>query len=65
VVPDDAAFRTYLEGLRWPEGFRCPACGGDQGWRGSDERWKCAGGARSTWMTAGTIFDKTRTPLTT
>jgi hypothetical protein len=20
--PDDAACRTYLEGLRWPEGFR-------------------------------------------
>jgi transposase-like protein len=62
---DDAACRTYLEGLRWPEGFRCPACGGGRGWRGSDERYKCAGCARRTSVTAGTIFDKTRTPLTT
>jgi len=30
--PDDEACRDYLDWLRWREGWRCPACGGDQGW---------------------------------
>ena len=56
--------RDYLEWLRWPEGFVCPRCDHHGGWRLSDGRFWCAGcGARSS-VTAGTIFDKTRTPLT-
>ena len=31
--PDDAACLAYLERLRWPEGFVCPACRGGTGWR--------------------------------
>ena len=65
-----AWFRTdedcldYLEWLRWPDGFICPGCGHAGGWRLGDGRIKCGGcGARAS-LTAGTIFDKTRTPLT-
>jgi transposase-like protein len=54
----------YLEWLRWPDGFTCPWCDHAGGWRLGDGRIKCGGcGARAS-LTAGTIFDKTRTPLT-
>ena len=65
-----AWFRTdedcldYLEWLRWPGGFACPRCGHVGGWRLADGRIECGGCGRRTSVTAGTIFDKTRTPLT-
>jgi transposase-like protein len=60
----DADCRDYLEWLRWPAGFVCPACGHDTAWRLRDARFKCAGCGSRTSVTAGTIFDRTRTPLT-
>lgn len=54
----------YLDWLRWPDGFVCPRCGSGRGWRAPDRRWRCAGCDRRVSVTAGTIFDKTRTPLT-
>src|SRR4051794_33815485 len=30
--PDDAACARWLMEKRWPDGFRCPACGHDKGW---------------------------------
>lgn len=65
-----AWFRTdgdcldYLEWLRWPDGFVCPTCGDAGGWRLSDRRFECSGCHARTSTTAGTIFDRTRTPLT-
>ena len=45
-------------------GFACADCGHDGGWRLGDGRFRCSGcGGRSS-VTAGTIFDRTRTPLT-
>lgn len=60
----DADCSDYLEWLRWPAGFVCPVCGHNTGWRLSDARFKCGGCAGRTSVTAGTIFDRTRTPLT-
>lgn len=60
----DADCLDYLEWLRWPNGFVCPRCGHVGGWRLGDGRIECAGCAARTSVTAGTIFDKTRTPLT-
>ncbi len=54
----------YLEWLRWPDGFVCPACGEPGGWRLGDGRLRCGSCRSATSVTAGTIFDKTRTPLT-
>lgn len=54
----------YLDWLRWPTGLSCPGCGSERGWRLADARWKCAGCQRKVSATAGTIFDRTRTPLT-
>ena len=65
-----AWFRTdedcldYLEWLRWPGGFTRPSCGHAGGWRLGDGRVECAACHGRTSVTAGTIFDRTRTPLT-
>ena len=54
----------YLEWLRWPGGFACPHCGNAGGWQLADGRIECGDCSRRTSVTAGTIFDRTRTPLT-
>jgi len=54
----------YLEWLRWPNGFVCGACGHAGGWRLGDGRFRCIACGRRTSVTAGTILDRTRTPLT-
>jgi transposase-like protein len=60
----EEACLTYLEGLRWPQGFVCPCCGvAEQPYRSSRARLMCRSCARQSTVTAGTIFDKTRTPL--
>jgi hypothetical protein len=60
----DEACLDYLKWLRWPGGFACPHCGHAGGWQLADDRIECRGCGRRTSVTAGTIFDKTRTPLT-
>ena len=60
----DADCLDYLEWLRWPAGFSCPDCGHGGGWRLGDNRFMCAECGGRTSVTAGTIFDRTRTPLT-
>lgn len=63
----EEACRAYLVQLRWPGGFRCPACGQGKAWqvRGRPTLFHCAGCGRQTSVTAGTIFQDTRTPLPT
>ena len=64
--PDEDACFEYLERLRWPTGFVCPACSGAGGWRISQRRmWMCSSCGRKTSVTAGTIFHRSRTPLST
>jgi transposase-like protein len=60
----DADCLDYLEWLRWPRGFVCPGCSHAGGWRLGDGRFWCASCGGRTSVTAGTIFDRTRTPLT-
>ena len=63
--PDDVACREYLGKLRWPDGFTCPECGVGGGWRTGKGLWMCAGCGRKTSATAGTIFHRSHTPLST
>ena len=66
MFANEEACTTYLEQLRWPRGFSCPACGTTATpWRQSRGRLVCAACRHQASVTAGTIFDKTRTPLTT
>jgi hypothetical protein len=55
----------YLAELRWPGGFICPKCTGTTSWRTADNLWMCTTCSRRTSVTAGTIFDRTRTPMRT
>jgi transposase-like protein len=59
------ACRAYLVQLRWPKGFRCPKCGGTKAWPVRTVLLECAACGRQTSVTAGTIFQDTRTPLLT
>lgn len=62
--PDDDACRDYLEWLRWPNDFVCPHCAGQGGSRLQDGRYWCAPCHRRVSVTAGTVFHRTRSPLT-
>lgn len=62
----DADCAGFLEKLRWPDGFVCPRCEHTEAWRMSrGQKMVCAKCQRQTSVTAGTIFEKTRTPLRT
>jgi transposase-like protein len=60
----DEACRAYLLALRWPDGFRCPQCGHAKAWPVRSLLFQCAACGRQTSVTAGTIFQDTRSPLT-
>ena len=60
----EEACLSYLEKLRWPAGFVCPACSCiNQPYRSSRGRLVCRDCGHQCTVTAGTIFEKTRTPL--
>jgi len=60
----DEACRAYLEKIRWPDGFRCPACKAGVGVLLRTGLYQCRSCRRQTSATAGTIFQDTRKPLT-
>lgn len=65
--PDDDACADYLAWLRWGDyEFACHLCGAvADGWpRGDGRRWDCRACGATSSVTSGTLFDKTRTPLT-
>jgi hypothetical protein len=62
--PDEGSCLKYLERLRWPEGFVCPHCGVKaQPYRASRGRLVCRACRMQCSIIAGTVFEKTRTPL--
>ena len=60
----EEACREYLWTLRYPEGFLCPRCQGEACWPSSRGRRVCAACGYQATVTAGTIFERTRMPLT-
>jgi len=60
----DAACREYLFQLRWPNGFVCPRCHENDAWPASRGRFVCRSCRHQASVTAGTIFENTRKPLT-
>jgi len=62
----EEASAGYLERLRWPQGFVCSNCGAmEPAYRASRARLMCRACRHQASVTAGTIFEKTRTPLRT
>ena len=64
--PDEAACAGYLAGMRWPDGFVCPACGGVRSWelKTKPHTRECAGCRKQTSVTAGTVMHGSKLPLT-
>jgi transposase-like protein len=60
----EQACRDYLFSLRWPEGFVCPRCGGREVWPMKRALRQCAACRYQASVTAGTIFQDSRVPLT-
>lgn len=60
---DEQACRDYLAKLRWPDGFRCPACQGQDHWVTDRALRHCRSCGRQTSVTAGTLFADTHLPL--
>jgi len=59
----EEACRSYLMRLRWPHGFVCPRCQSDGGWSATRGRMICGRCRYQASVTAGTIFEGTRKPL--
>jgi len=56
--------KAYLFRLRWPNGFVCPLCQAKGSWQATRGRFVCCTCQHQTTVTAGTIFQNTRKPLT-
>lgn len=57
-----------LESARWPDGFRCPCCGGGAHCllhTDSHKVFQCNACRHQTSLIAGTVFQSTKLPLTT
>jgi len=57
-----------LESARWPDGFRCPVCGGAAHCvlhAGNKKSFQCNACRHQTSLIAGTVFQSTKLPLTT
>lgn len=62
----EEACQRYLERLRWPQGFVCSRCGViTEPYRATRTRLMCRECRYQASVTAGTVMDKTRTPLRT
>ena len=66
MFPNENACLNYLIDLRWPTGYVCPACHqACSPWHESRRRLACPLCRHKVTVTADTIFENTRTPLTT
>ena len=61
---DEEDCKKYLFKIRWPNGYCCPRCQGDQYFMiKGRELFKCKRCYYQTSLTAGTVLHRTRTPL--
>jgi transposase-like protein len=64
----EAQCAAALVALRWPQGFRCPRCASAEHYlvgHGARKLYQCQGCRHQTSLTAGTLMDSTKLPLTT
>ena len=63
--PGEAECAGYLAEIRWPDGFRCPACGHAHAWALETKAWtyECSKCHRQTSVTAGTVMHGSKLPL--
>ena len=64
MFPDQETARTYLEGRLWPNGVRCPACGGGERITArKDGFYRCNACKEDFTVRTGTIFERSHVPL--
>lgn len=66
MFPDDAACAAYLEKVRWQDGFVCPKCGVTRESYRFENRpgvLRCKSCRADVALTAGTVMERTHTPL--
>lgn len=64
LFPDQESARTYLEGLLWPNGPRCPVCGtGDRITPRKGGFYRCRQCKEDFTVRTGTIFERSHVPL--
>jgi len=64
--PSEEDCFNYLVQKRWPDGFRCPACGNTSAYFiERHRRFQCTLCRHQTSVTAGTVFHRLRHPLLT
>ncbi len=59
----EEACKQYLYQLRWPDGFCCPRCGNQRAWITKRGLYHCSHCDFQVSVTAGTVFQDTRIPL--
>lgn len=59
----ETACRDYLYKLRWPDGYICPQCQHKECWQTERGLYHCAKCHYQASVTAGTIFQDTKKPL--
>jgi len=67
MFPDDSACGAYLEAVRWPEGFKCPACnvtGDPFRFANRPGVLRCRACRKDASLTAGTVMHRSHSPLT-
>lgn len=63
LFSSEEACRAYLIEMRWPDGIACSRCGDRKVWPAKRDLLVCAGCEHQMSVTAGTIFQDTRKPL--
>lgn len=63
LIASEEACRAYLASIRWPAGFVCPRCAQSKAWPKATGAWECVHCGTQTSLTAGTLFQDTRSPL--
>lgn len=57
--------RVHLFQMRWPKGYQCPRCSHDQAYfHRTRHLYQCKSCGYQASLTAGTVFHRSRTPLT-
>jgi len=67
MFPDDLACARYLESVRWRDGFECPHCKTTAAPIRPSRIYvlRCKGCKRDVSLIAGTVMERTHTPLST
>lgn len=63
MFPNEEACLEYLTIIRWPEGYRCIRCTGNNVWKLSSGLYRCQACRYAGSVISGTLFQDTHKPL--